>query len=261
MIARSLAEVAPLGAHRRICVLTGAGISAATGLATYRGADGLWTLHPELEDAMLAERLPANLREVWQLAGPRVVAARAAGPTPAHRALATIDGLTVLTQNVDGLHRLAGSTDVIELHGSDARARCLSRTCGWTGSVDDLYLPADLERDLRSIGRTWLPDCPRCGSLARPASVLFGEDLDADVLAAAERAAGACDLFVAIGTSGQVAPACRLAPAARKAGALCVDVNIDPEPDEDAPFDVHVIGDAQVLVPEWASSTAHSSAC
>jgi NAD-dependent SIR2 family protein deacetylase len=141
------------------------------------------------------------------------LAARA-GPTPAHRALAAA-GASVVPQNIDGLHQLAGSADVVELHGSAGRARCLSGRCGWAGSA------APARRGPR-------PRCPVCAEPARPDVVLFGEPLDPAALDAARRLAAGCDLFLAVGTSGRVAPASWLAPTARAAGAYCVNIDLHP---------------------------------
>src|SRR3954471_7958852 len=125
-----LAEVAPRGDYLRICALTGAGISVAAGLGTFRGPDGLWTLAPEVERAMHAHLLPDNLDALWAVWGGMRDIADRNGPTPAHKALAAA-GAAVITQNVDGLHQAAGSSDVVELHGSAGRAACLDPFCGW----------------------------------------------------------------------------------------------------------------------------------
>src|SRR5665647_3076842 len=109
---------------------------AAAGLGTFRGADGRWTLAPELERAMHAEYVPDNIQQLWTVWGGLRQRARQAGPTVGHRVLAKL-APTIITQNVDGLHTDAGSQGFIELHGSAARARCLSAQCGWTGPADD----------------------------------------------------------------------------------------------------------------------------
>ncbi len=146
----------------RVVALTGAGISVAAGLGTFRGPDGLWAIAPDVERAMHAEYVPENVDLMWLVWGGMHERAQAAGPTPAHRALAAA-GVTVITQNVDGLHHTAGSTGAIEIHGSAGRASCLS--CDWRGPAGAAV------RDPR-------PRCPSCGELVRPAVVLFGESLD-----------------------------------------------------------------------------------
>jgi NAD-dependent protein deacetylase/lipoamidase len=235
----SLVDVAPQEQFTRICALTGAGISVAAGLGTFRGPDGLWTLSPEVERAMHAHLLPGNVDALWDVWGGMWVTAAAAGPTLAHRALAAV-GASVITQNVDGLHQAAGSVGVVELHGSAGRARCLDDDfCGWTG-------PAQEAR------RAEPPQCARCTEPARPAVVLFGEMLDPEALGAARRLALGCDLFLAVGTSGRVAPASWLAPAARAAGALCVNIDLYPDGPVDPAFHARVVGDAQDVLTEWA---------
>jgi NAD-dependent deacetylase len=230
----------PRAQFDRIVALTGAGISVAAGLGTFRGPDGLWTIAPDVERAMHAQYVPGNVDLMWQVWGGMHERAQEAGPTPAHRALAAV-GAGVITQNVDGLHHTAGSVDAIEIHGSAGRARCL--LCTWDGPAVEA---ARASSDPR-------PRCPRCGELVRPAVVLFGESLDEAALAAAQRAAASCDLFLAVGTSGRVAPASWLAPLARAAGAMVI--NIDPVSGDPGPaFHRQVTGDAQRVLAEWAES-------
>jgi NAD-dependent deacetylase len=231
----TLDEVAPRERFARICALTGAGISVAAGLGTFRGPDGLWTIAPDVERAMHAHLLPGNVDALWSVWGGMHDLAARSGPTPAHQALAAT-GASVITQNVDGLHQLAGSLDVVELHGSAGRARCLA--CGWTGPADDAR-------------RAEPPSCPGCGELARPDVVLFGENLDPAALLAAQHLVSACDLFLAVGTSGRVAPASWLAPTARAAGAYCVNVDLHPDGELDPAFHARVVGDAQDVLTQW----------
>ncbi len=224
----------------RIVALTGAGISVAAGLGTFRGPDGLWMIAPDVERAMHAHHVPENIDLMWQVWGGMHERAQLAGPTPAHLALAAA-GAQVITQNVDGLHHTAGS-DAIEIHGSAGRARCL--LCPWGGpAIAAARSPADPR-----------PRCPRCGELARPAVVLFGESLDEAALAAAQHAATTCDLFLAVGTSGKVAPASWLAQMARSAGAMVI--NIDRVPGDPGPaFHHQVTGDAQQVLAGWSDQT------
>jgi NAD-dependent deacetylase len=236
---KTLVEVAPRDRFTRVCALTGAGISVAAGLRTFRGPDGLWRLSPEMERAMHAQLLPSNVDALWSVWGSMFHVAARSGPTAAHRALADA-GASVITQNVDELHQRAGSRDVVEIHGSAGRARCLDEDfCGWTGPREEAE-------------RTDPPQCPQCGEPARPAVVLFGEMLDPEALTTARELASECDLFLAVGTSGRVAPASWLAPTARAAGAYCVNVDLYPDGPLDPAFHARVVGDAQDVLTEWA---------
>jgi NAD-dependent deacetylase len=215
--------------YRNIVVLTGAGISQAAGLPTYRGPGGLWT-DPELEamshvDALTSRRTDACAM-FWKL---RMSVAEVV-PTAAHRALATRE-LTIITQNVDGLHQKAGSTNVIEYHGSLARWRC--EECG-----------AELEPP---------PGAPprHCDELMRPAAVLFGEMIPAAAEHAAKRALRDCDLFVAIGTSGTVWPAAGFVKSAAYAGARTVLLNLEIDDDARGVYSECRAGVADELVPAF----------
>lgn len=238
-----LQDVAPLGRFERIVALTGAGISAAAGLGTFRGAGGLWTANPDVEAAMHVEGLPGNVPALWDVWGGIRRRAILAGATPAHEALARA-GVQVITQNIDGLHQDAGSDGVLELHGSAARAVCLDPTCG-------MRLDSDFSGPTPPPGS--VPACPRCGGPLRPDVVLFGEALDQDVWHAAEAAAQQADLMLAIGTSAFVTPAKWLVPIAAEHGALCIDLNLDDSIAWDDPFDVHIVGDVQQTLPQWAA--------
>jgi NAD-dependent deacetylase len=255
--AARLAEVAPRSRYPRVVVLTGAGISAAAGIPTFRGPDGRWTLSPQLEDAMHGDRVPGNIAALWQVWGSVLAQAERVGPTAAHRALAA-SGATVITQNVDSLHLAAGTRSVLELHGSAARARCLNSTRSWTAPVTSLGLDSADRIGCHVVGAVigsdGLPRCPDCGELMRPDVVLFGESLPAEALRSSLQALEKCDLFVAIGTSGVVAPAASFAAIAARAGALCVNVALDPPTQSNPAFAATVLGDAQEELPRWLES-------
>lgn len=231
--------------HRRIVVLTGAGLSARTGLGTFRGPGGTWTLAPELEQAMHGSALPGSIPALWQVWGAMARIATAHGPTPGHFALARL-GARVITQNIDGLHQLAGSREVVELHGSALRAVCLDPACPWSAPV----APGEGERaEDHGVPAT----CPRCGAPTRPDVVLFDEPLPDGALERAVALARCADLFVAVGTSGVVMPAAQLAPLARASGATTVLVDLDPPPGAGSAsgFDHVVRGDAHEVLPDW----------
>ncbi len=205
-----------------LAVLTGAGISAESGIPTFRDAlTGLWErFRPE--ELATPEAFEANPKLVWDwYAWRRGIVARAV-PNAGHRALVEIEhdcrergvDFTLVTQNVDGLHRAAGSERVVELHGNLRLVKCF-----------DQHHPVE----------TWpegdaVPTCPRCGSLLRPDVVWFGEPLPPDALAAAVAAARACDVFLCVGTSTVVEPAASLPFMARESGARVIEVNPQPTP-------------------------------
>ncbi|GAB4464025.1 MAG: NAD-dependent deacylase [Burkholderiaceae bacterium] len=201
---------------RRCTVLTGAGVSAESGIPTFRDAQtGLWA---KFDPAQLAsqEGFRADPPLVWRWYAWRRRLIADAAPNAGHLALAhasrRFDRFALITQNVDGLHARAGSDDVIELHGNILRTKCFSE-CG-VRYEDPAELPAGEP-----------PHCPRCGSWLRPDVVWFGEALDPAVLARAEAAASACDLMLVVGTSGLVYPAAGLPALARRTGAAVIVVN------------------------------------
>ncbi|HMQ34956.1 MAG TPA: NAD-dependent protein deacylase [Chloroflexaceae bacterium] len=201
---------------RHVAVLTGAGVSAESGLPTFREAQtGLWARYDpeELATPRAFRRDPAL---VWRWYAERRRAALAAAPNPGHLALAALEArvprLTLITQNVDGLHRRAGSRDPIELHGDLTRARCSAEGTLYTSWDEAEPGP---------------PPCPACGAPLRPDVVWFGELLPEEALARAWQAAAGCDLFLAVGTSGLVEPAASLPRVAYAAGAAVAVLNLD----------------------------------
>ncbi|HQR69175.1 MAG TPA: NAD-dependent deacylase [Burkholderiaceae bacterium] len=205
-----------IAAARRITVLTGAGMSAESGVPTFRDAQtGLWA---RFDPAQLASEdgFRADPSLVWRWYAGRRDAVGRAEPNAGHMALAAaagrFDRLCIVTQNVDGLHRRAGSRDVIEIHGSIAQTVCLAH-CGYVEDEPSRVPPGEP------------PRCPNCGDWLRPGVVWFGEILDPGQLAAAEAAAGECDVMLVVGTSGLVYPAAGLPLVARRAGASVIIVN------------------------------------
>ena len=207
-----------LKAARSITVLTGAGVSAASGIPTFRGQDGLWRTH-RAERLATAEAFENDPALVWEWYDWRRGLIHAAEPNAAHRVLADwtrTRRATLITQNVDGLHERAGAERIVRLHGSIWHVRCWNRCpAGRRDWLDD-----------RVPMETLPPRCPHCGSLLRPAVVWFGEPLDPAVLDRA-MAATTCDVFLTVGTSAVVYPAAGLIPHAKEAGALVVEINPD----------------------------------
>lgn len=210
-------------ASPRVVVLTGAGISTDSGISDFRGPNGLWTRNPAAQamfDIQTYMRDPEIRRMAW--ANRRENPSWTAEPNRGHHALAGLQRAghldTLLTQNIDGLHQRAGSTDVLELHGTIWEVSCLS--CGGRWPTPEVL--ARPEPD---------PPCLLCGGILKTATISFGQPLDADVLDAAFLAASRADLLVAIGTSLQVSPVAGLAGVAP---SLAI-VNAEPTPyDEDA---------------------------
>ncbi len=228
-----------LAGARRLAVLTGAGMSAESGVPTFRDAQaGLWSRFDPMQLAS-AEGFRADPPLVWRWYAWRRDLVAKAQPNAGHLALAQaagrFDGFGIVTQNVDGLHQRAGSRAVIELHGSIVRTRCFG-DCGVV-----FEHPADLPP-----GEP--PRCPGCGQWLRPGVVWFGEMLDRQVLQAAEAACTSADAVLVVGTSGLVHPAAGLPLTARRAGARVIIVN--PQPTEiDSVAHVVVRGAAGAVLP------------
>ena len=236
-------DTSDLSGFRRVVFLTGAGVSVASGLPTYRGPGGLWE-RDEIARLVDARYLPDSLPGLWRLYRDRRESALHAAPNAAHQAIAAFEQaaessgrtVTVLTQNVDGLHQRAGSAGVVELHGSAFRTRCTNAFCTLPSFADE-SLPEGI------------PVCPECGAPLRPDVTLFGENLPVRALQAAERALVACDLFVAVGTSGVVWPAADFVRVAKHVGAVTIAVNIEPMDPPNPAFDTEVIGPAERVLP------------
>ena len=201
-----------------VCALTGAGMSAESGIPTFRDAQtGLWSRFDPMQLAS-DEGFRADPQRVWDWYAERRQGVRAAQPNAGHRALAAWarkhpGRLTIVSQNVDDLHQRAGSTDTIRLHGDILADRWL-QPCG---------RGRDCATDTARPGRP--PRCADCGNLVRPGVVWFGEMLPVEAMHAAEHAARRCAVMLVVGTSGAVWPAAGLAEAARRAGAFVVIVN------------------------------------
>jgi NAD-dependent deacetylase len=235
----AIARVAArLKAARAVAVITGAGISAESGVPTFRGAQGLWrSFRPEqLATPEAFARDPALVWE-WYRWRRRVIAGTR--PNPGHLALARLEhrfeAFTLLTQNVDGLHREAGSRHLVELHGNIWRARC-SR---------------EPRRVVDQRGETSGDPVPRCscGAPLRPDVVWFGEPLDQEAIERAAQAVSTCDVLLVVGTSAVVYPVAGLPALAKRRQALVVEVNVEDTP-LSADSDAVLRGPSGVLLPE-----------
>jgi NAD-dependent deacetylase len=194
-----------------IAVLTGAGISAESGVSTFRGSNGLWKNY-RAEDLATPEAYAKNPLLVWEWYKMRFETVVKAQPNAAHDALVKLareKQLTLVTQNVDGLHERAGSRDVLELHGNITKGRC--ERCGHLEPLQ--------------VGFEIPPMCERCGSRMRPNVVWFGETLPQVVFQKAIEAFSSCDVALIIGTSAVVEPAASLARLAKQQGAFVIEVN------------------------------------
>ena len=202
-----------------VVALTGAGVSQESGLRTFRDAQtGLWAQYKP-EELASPQAFARDPKLIWDWYAWRREAVKGVRPNPGHYALAEMEkraaGFTLVTQNVDGLHRMAGNQKVLELHGNIQRVRC----------ADCYTVTETWEDDIDAV-----PRCEKCGGLLRPDVVWFGESLPRDQLEAAVEAARSCAVFFSIGTSGVVQPAASLAFAAHNRGAVVVEVNAEPTP-------------------------------
>ncbi len=211
--------VATLRGAWSVAVLTGSGISAESGVPTFRDAQtGLWARYNP-EELATPEAFERGPRLVWEWYSWRRELVEKATPNPGHEALAKLEGrvpkLSLVTQNVDGLHQSSGSQNVRELHGNIMRSRCSVEGVIVEPHEDDEETP---------------PSCPSCGAFLRPDVVWFGEALPDEVLEEAFEAARNCEVFFSIGTSGLVQPAASLAFEAMRTGAIVVEVNPNDTP-------------------------------
>jgi NAD-dependent deacetylase len=232
------ALVQTLRAASSVAVLTGAGVSAESGIPTFRDAQtGLWARYNPQELATPAAFL-RNPRLVWEWYEHRRSLAAAAAPNPVHSALAALEqriaDFTLITQNVDGLHRRAGSQNVVELHGNITRTKCFDEAI-----VVECW-PATDEVP---------PRCPHCGGWLRPDVVWFGEALPVEAWERARAAAQRCQVFLSIGTSGVVRPAADLPFYAKQNGAYVVEINLAPS-EPTGVFDEQLVGPAGQILPQ-----------
>jgi NAD-dependent deacetylase len=235
--------IARLDREARVTVITGAGVSAASGVPTFRGTDGLWKNFTP-ESLATAQAFARDPRLVWEWYDWRRQKIASCEPNAAHHVLAAwsrrFPHFTLITQNVDGLHERAGTNDVVRLHGSIWEVLC------WRGCAAS----PPRWRDERVPFPDIPPRCPHCRDLIRPGVVWFGESLDSAIV---ERAAEAsnCDVFITIGTSSVVYPAAGFIDMARRAGAFTVEINPDVTP-ATASVDLALRGAAETVLPDIA---------
>jgi NAD-dependent deacetylase len=212
-----------IAGSRHMVAFTGAGVSAESGIPTYRGDDGLWNKYDPNKFANI-DYFFKNPSYYWSFFKEvRYPIIHKAKPNAAHMALARLEQQgslkTLITQNIDGLHQVAGSRNVLELHGNTRRIVCLK--CDLRHSMETVYQLLDTQLP---------PKCPACGGTLKPDVVFFGESLPGDVLASAISASQSCDLFLVVGSSLVVQPAAGLPVAAHQNGARVVIINRDPTP-------------------------------
>ncbi|SOB59790.1 NAD-dependent protein deacylase [Pseudodesulfovibrio profundus] len=233
-----------LDERKRVVVLTGAGVSAESGVPTFRGQDGLWkSFHTQ--DLARPDAFESRPELVWEFYNWRRQLVAECEPNPAHHALVELErqipNFLLITQNVDGLHAKAGSKKLMEMHGSLWQVRCTKCTHA---------------REAREPLPD-MPECPVCGHLLRPGVVWFGEPLVAGVLKVAIDQIGRSDVFISIGTSNQVQPAASFYQLAKDHGAVTVEINLEPTPNTGL-MDFAVHGKAGEILPELTTGLRES---
>ena len=221
----------------KVVVVTGSGISAESGIPTFRGADGLWKKY-RAEELATPQAFNADPKLVWEWYDWRRQLIGKAEPNPGHEIIAKMEKkyqeFLLVTQNVDGLHRKAGSNNMVEIHGNIWRVRCTKE-----GTIS--YLE---ENPISKI-----PPLCQCGALLRPDVVWFGESLPIEGLVKVEKALRECEILLVAGTSGYVYPVASFPMAAKAAGAMVVEINIEKTPISQI-ADYTLLGKAGDVLPE-----------
>jgi len=223
-------------ASQRLVVLTGAGVSAESGVPTFRGKEGLWRSF-RAEELATPEAFARQPRLVWEWYAWRMTLIAPLRPNPAHRAIVEMEKMSpdflLITQNIDGLHYKAGSRRLVELHGSIWRTRCMD--CG-------------AKKEIREVPTILPPRCEVCGGMLRPDVVWFGEEIPRSALTQSIEAVHACDVMIIAGTSGVVQPAASFGIMASQGGAYVIEVNMEKTPMSDVADEV-LLGKAGEILP------------
>jgi len=229
--------------YKQIVILTGAGVSTASGLHTYRGEGGIWTKY-NVEEYGHVDRLNDHPDKIWTLFGPLRNELKSAKPNAAHYSLVALEktlkpdqAFTLITQNIDNLHQQAGSRNVIECHGSILFTKCSNPFCDLNPYIDD------------DPHQNETPLCPECNHPLRPDIVLFGETIPGDKDRLIKRSLRDCDLFISIGTSGSVYPAANFVRSAQYAGARTICLNLEAMSPPNPAFKEEYLGKAEDILP------------
>lgn len=222
---------------KRAVAMTGAGISAESGVPTFRGKDGLWRQY-RATDLATPEAFMRDPATVWEFYNWRRELLAPLKPNPGHLALAEMENLLrefcVVTQNIDGLHRAAGSRNVIEMHGNIWWVRCTRCKKSFENRTVPLSSP---------------PHCSLCGAMLRPDVVWFGEALDTAILQSAFDAIQSCEVMLIVGTSALVQPAASMGVHAKRAGAFVVEINLEATPYSEL-YDLSILGKSGEILPQ-----------
>lgn len=235
------AEIARIiGQKKHVVAFTGAGISVDAGIPAFRGGQGLWEKYDPMEYAQI-DAFHRNPEKVWFMLREMGEVILNARPSPAHKALGALEraGLldAVITQNVDGLHQMAGNSNVIEYHGNHRRLIC--ERCSTVGAFTE-----------ESMKAMPFPRCGKCGRPLKPDVVFFGEQIPLKAMIGANQHASGCGVLMIIGTSGVVYPAAEIPVLARSNGAVVVEINVSPTPFTSSVADHFLEGRASAVLPD-----------
>lgn len=235
-----------LSQARTTIALTGAGISVESGIPPFRGKGGIWEKFDPVEYAHI-DSYRKHPERIWRVFLMELVRAlNQAQPNNAHKGLARLESLgrleAVITQNVDGLHQAAGNTQVIELHGTFARHRCMS---------------CENRAETRQLDLSTLPPRCNCGGMFRPECIFFGEQIPPGALARSRRLSAQCDAMLVVGTSAYVQPAAMLPNIAKDTGAKIIEINPESTPYTRHITDIFLKGTAGQILPELVAALEH----